>query len=119
MKSVAFLLIQPLVLIAKSLRSNGITAVIAENLLLKLRLIVLGRSRQKAPNLITSERFVPGTLSLFNSTRRRLSKVRPHLKDSWKKLELECHKGHETLHKEFGSACWARTRRPRLPKGTR
>ena len=73
MKSVAFLLIHLLVLIAKSLRSGGIKTVVAENLLLKQQLIVLGRSRQKAPNLKTSERFVLGTLSLFMSTRRRLS----------------------------------------------
>ncbi|MDA1075753.1 MAG: helix-turn-helix domain-containing protein [Proteobacteria bacterium] len=62
-----------LVVLAKMLRTGGIEAIIAENLLLKQQLILLGRSRRKAPNLRTSNRFILGGLSLFISARRRLS----------------------------------------------
>lgn len=62
-----------LVVLAKMLRTGSIKAIIAENLLLKQQLILLGRSRRKAPNLRTSDRFILGGLSLFISARRRLS----------------------------------------------
>jgi len=70
MKSVAFFLIHLLVLFAKSLKSAGIKAMIAENLMLKQQLIVLSRARRKAPNLQTSDRFLLGALSLLVSPRR-------------------------------------------------
>ncbi|XOV85430.1 MAG: helix-turn-helix domain-containing protein [bacterium] len=73
MRSVILLAVHIFVVFAKMLRSGGIKAIIAENLLLKQQLIVLGRSRRKAPNLRTSDRFILGGLSLFISTRRRLS----------------------------------------------
>ena len=59
-----------LVLFAKSLKSGGTKATIAENLLLKQQLIVLSRARKKAPNLQTSDRFLFGALSLLISPRR-------------------------------------------------
>ncbi len=58
MRSVIFLAVHILVVLAKMLRSRGIKAIIAENLLLKQQLNVLGRSRRKAPNLKTSDRFI-------------------------------------------------------------
>ena len=70
MKSVAFLFMHLLVLFAKSLKSGGTKATIAENLLLKQQLIVLSRARKKAPNLQTSDRFLLGALSLLISPRR-------------------------------------------------
>ncbi len=70
MKSVAFFLIHLLVLFAKSLKSGGAKAIIAENLMLKQQLIVLSRARRKAPNLQTSDRFLLGALSLLVSPRR-------------------------------------------------
>jgi putative transposase len=70
MKSVAFLFMHLLVLFAKSLKSGGTKATIAENLMLKQQLIVLSRARKKAPNLQTSDRFLLGALSLLISPRR-------------------------------------------------
>ena len=70
MKSVAFLFMHLLVLFAKSLKSGGTKAAIAENLMLKQQLIVLSRARRKAPNLRTSDRFLLGALSLLVSPRR-------------------------------------------------
>ena len=72
MKSVVLLIIHLGVLITRSLKSGGIKSVIAENLILKHQLLVLGRSRNKAPNLKTSDRFILGGLSRFMSTHRRL-----------------------------------------------
>ena len=71
MRSFVLLVIHLLVLAARSLKSGGVKSVIAENLLLKQQLIVLGRPRSKAPNLKTSDRFILGGLSLFLSARRR------------------------------------------------
>ena len=71
MRSFVLLVIHLLVLAARSLKSGGVKSVIAENLLLKQQLIVLGRPRSKAPNLKTSDRLILGGLSVFISARRR------------------------------------------------
>ena len=61
-----------LVVATKLLSSGGVKSVIAENLLLKQQLIVLSRSRNRSPNLKTSDRFILGGMSLFVSAHRRL-----------------------------------------------
>jgi hypothetical protein len=73
MKSIGYMFIHLLVLLANSLKPGGTKAIIAENLLLKHQLAILGRSRRKAPNLKTTDRFILGGLSLFISARRRAS----------------------------------------------
>jgi len=55
---------------AKLLGPGGVRAVVAENLLLKHQLIVLRRSRQRAPNLTVIDRFLFGIGSLFLSPGR-------------------------------------------------
>ncbi len=70
MKSAVLLIVHSLVLIVKALRPGGVKAIIAENVLLRHQLAILSRSRQKAPNLHTSDRFLFGTLSLLISPRR-------------------------------------------------
>ena len=72
MRAAALLAIHLLVLLAKSLKRGGIKSVIAENLLLKQQLIVMGRTKLKAPNLNESDRFIVGYFSLFISAHRRL-----------------------------------------------
>ena len=52
---------------AMLLKFGGIRRVIAENLILKQHLIVLGRSRNNAPNLKTSDRFILGVLPLITA----------------------------------------------------
>ena len=71
-RAAALLAIHLLVLLAKSLKRGGIKSVIAENLLLKQQLIVMGRTKLKAPNLNESDRFIVGYFSLFISAHRRL-----------------------------------------------
>jgi len=69
-KDVLYLLFHLLSTLAKLLRPGGVRAVIAENLLLRRHLIFQTRSRQRAPNLTTLDRFLLGFLSLFLTPRR-------------------------------------------------
>jgi transposase InsO family protein len=52
--------------------SGGIRTVLAENLLLKQRLVVMRRSRRRAPNLRTADRVLFGFISQFLRPRRLL-----------------------------------------------
>jgi putative transposase len=52
------------------LGSGGIRAVLAENLILKQQLLVMRRSRRRAPNLRTADRVLFGFCSQFLSPRR-------------------------------------------------
>jgi hypothetical protein len=70
MKDVLFALLHVTVMAAKLCRPGGVRAVMAENLLLKQQLIVLRRSRRRAPNLRPSDRLLCGYWSLFLNPRR-------------------------------------------------
>ena len=70
MRDLLLLAIHLFVTIAKLLHPGGARAVAAESLLLKQQLIVSNRSRQRAPNLSTVDRFVLGLITLFVSPRR-------------------------------------------------
>ena len=65
MKEAAILLIHLLTTVAKLHGPGGAKAIIAENLLLKQQLLVVTRSRRRAPNLTTADRFIMGFWSLF------------------------------------------------------
>ncbi len=70
MKDVLLTLLDLAVTAAKLCRPGGVRAVIAENLLLKQQLIVLRRSRRRAPNLTVGDRLLCGFGSLFLSPGR-------------------------------------------------
>lgn len=70
MKDVLLTLLHLAVTTAKLCGPGGVRAVIAENLLLKQQLIVLRRSRQRAPNLTVSDRLLCGFGSRFLSPGR-------------------------------------------------
>jgi hypothetical protein len=70
MRDLLILTIQLLVTCAKILRSGGVRAVAAESLLLKHQILISNRSRQRAPNLTTLDRFVLGPTTLFIAPRR-------------------------------------------------
>ena len=70
MRELLILAIHLLVTFAKLLRPGGVRAVAAESLLLKHQLLIRNRSRQRAPNLTTLDRFVLGLTTLFVSPRR-------------------------------------------------
>ena len=65
MKDLLVLLVHLLTMVARLLGPGGARAVVAENLLIKQQLIVVSRSRRRAPNLTTLDRFVLGFCSLF------------------------------------------------------
>ena len=70
MKDLLLPLLHLAVTAAKLYRPGGVRAVIAENLLLKQQLIVLRRSRQRAPNLRVGDRLLCGFGALFLSPGR-------------------------------------------------
>ena len=70
MRELLILAVHLLVTCAKLLRSGGARPVAAESLLLKHQLLISNRSRQRAPNLTTLDRFVLGLTTLFVNPRR-------------------------------------------------
>jgi putative transposase len=74
------LLIHLLTTLAKLLGPGGAKAVVANSLLMKQQLLVISRSRQRAPNLSVLDRFLLGFWSLFLSQhhiRRAAIIIRP------------------------------------------
>ena len=55
---------------AKLLRSGGAKALVSENLLLKQQLLIIGRSRKRAPNLTPYDRIYLGLLATLLGPRR-------------------------------------------------
>ena len=74
--------------LGRLLRPGGAKALVAENLLLKHQLLILRRSRRRAPNLRASDRVFFGLGSLFLS-RRRLMRTAILIKPS---TLLRCHR---------------------------
>jgi putative transposase len=70
MNGLLLLLIHFVVASARLARPGGVRALVAENLLLKQQLLVLGRTRRRAPNLSPLERFVLGLCTLFVAPNR-------------------------------------------------
>jgi putative transposase len=70
MRELLVLTIHLLVTFAKLLRPGGVRAVAAESLLLKHQLLIGNRSRYRAPNLTTFDRFLIGLTALFLRPRR-------------------------------------------------
>jgi putative transposase len=70
MRELLILLVHLLVTFAKLLRPGGVRAVAAESFLLKHQLVISNRSRQRAPNLTSIDRFLLGLTMLFVSPSR-------------------------------------------------
>ena len=70
MKDLLILLTHLLTTIAKLLGPGGAKAVVADSLLMKQQLLVINRSRRRAPNLSALDRFLFGFWSLFLNPRR-------------------------------------------------
>jgi putative transposase len=79
MRDLLLLAIHLLVTLAKLLRPGGVRAVAAESLLLKHQLLIINRSRERAPNLTTLDRFVLGLATVFMNP-QRISKLAAILK---------------------------------------
>ena len=65
MRDLVVLLIHFIASLARLLRPGGARSLLAESLLLKHQLLILNRSRQRAPNLSASDRILAGWLSLW------------------------------------------------------
>ena len=70
MKDLLILLAHLLTTVAKLPGPGGARAVVADSLLMKQQLLVINRSRQRAPNLSTLDRFLSGFWSMFLDPRR-------------------------------------------------
>ena len=65
MRDLAILFIHLLKTIAKMMRPGGGRSVVAESLLLKHQLVILNRSRERAPNLRPMDRAIAGLCTLL------------------------------------------------------
>ena len=70
MREVVVLLVHLSARLADLLGTRGTRAVVAENLIFKQQLLVIQRSRRRAPNLRPSDRLLLGFLSRFLEPRR-------------------------------------------------
>ena len=80
MKDLVILLAHLLTTIAKLLGPGGARAIVADSLLMKQQLLVINRSRRRAPNLSALDRFLLGFWSLFldpHRLRRAAVIIRP------------------------------------------
>jgi putative transposase len=65
MRHLFMLFVHAIVTITRLLGPGGIRSVVAESVLVKHQLLILNRSRRRAPNLRASDRFVAGLCALF------------------------------------------------------
>jgi putative transposase len=65
MSDLVSLFVHVVVTCARILGPGGIRSVVAESVLIKQQLLILNRSRQRAPNLQASDRLVSGLCALF------------------------------------------------------
>ena len=79
MRDLLALFLHFLTTLARLLGPGGTRAVIAETLLIKHQLVVLNRSRRRAPNLTATDRIVMGLCTLFMNP-SRIRKVAAALK---------------------------------------
>ena len=69
MKDLIALLLHLLTTIARLLGPGGAQAIVADSLLMKQQLLIVNRSRKRAPNLTVTDRVLLGFWSLFLSPR--------------------------------------------------
>ena len=65
MRDLVILFVHLIATLARLLGPGGIRSVVAESVLLKQQLLILNRSRQRSPNLRTSDRLVAGACALL------------------------------------------------------
>ena len=65
MRDLLILLVHLIATLARLMGPGGLRSVVAESLLVKQQLLILNRSRQRAPNLRPSDRILAGVCALF------------------------------------------------------
>ena len=82
MRELVILFVHALATLARLLGPGGIRSVVAESVLVKQQLLILNRSRQRSPNLRTSDRLVAGLCALLIRP-ARLSRLSPGDQDTY------------------------------------
>ena len=104
MKDLLALLAHLLTTIAKLLGPGGARAIVADSLLMKQQLLIINRSRQRAPNLSALDRFLLGFWSLFlnpRHLRRAAVIIRPSTLLKFHKLLMQ--RKYRLLYSSAGS----------------
>src|SRR5215470_8060605 len=65
MRDLVILLVHAITTIVRFVRPGGLRAVVAESVLARHQLLILNRSRQRAPNLLALDRLIAGICSLW------------------------------------------------------
>ena len=64
MHDLILLVVHVVTMVLRLVEPRGVRAVIAESILIKHRLLILNRSRRRAPNLHTLDRLIAGFFAL-------------------------------------------------------
>jgi putative transposase len=70
MRDVIILFVHLIVTVARLARPGGLRSVVAESVLVKHQLLILNRSRNRAPNLSATERIIAGVCAVFMNPAR-------------------------------------------------
>src|SRR5215467_5948470 len=70
MRDLVILLVHLITTIVRFVRPGGLRAVVAESVLANHQLLILNRSRQRAPNLLALDRLIAGICSLWIRSNR-------------------------------------------------
>src|SRR2546428_5051591 len=70
MREFIILFLHALTMVVRLVRAGGMRSVLAESILLKHQLLILNRSRRRAPNLRASDRLIAGLCALLVLPRR-------------------------------------------------
>ena len=70
MREFIILFLHALTMVVRLVRAGGMRSVLAESILLKHQLLILNRSRRRAPNLRASDRLIAGLYTPFVTGRR-------------------------------------------------
>src|SRR5207249_9767104 len=65
MSNLVILFIHFIATLARLLGPGGVRSIVAESLILKHQLLIVNRSRQRSPNLCTSDRILAGLMALL------------------------------------------------------
>ena len=65
MRDLVMLFVHVLAILGRLLGPGGVRSVVAESILVKHQLLILNRSRERSPNLRTSDRLVAGLCALL------------------------------------------------------
>jgi hypothetical protein len=80
MRDLIILLIHAVATLMRTLRPGGVRAVVAESVLAQHQLLIINRSRRRAPNLRVLDRIVAGFCSMWIRS-RRLRRVGSRVQD--------------------------------------